>query len=340
MDNDEKWLQELYRAYQKDRDDIEYQYYQPILQQADRLIATDRAHQVNDTEVMDKGIEQVLRLADQMYFQEHCADEQQQKIVPLEWVGRLKTMGRRWIKNLFSSWYGPLGAVAMALLVMVSVQHMSPIEESQIAFQEQLDEATQELRTQSISGEIERLNSWQYGFATGQSESAKAFSSGVLSVDLASIDYDRLEAKELQQALLTQLSAQSKVDINEVVSGSNPDLTTLSKVLNPAFSSQNLLEEFLLGQWIEVAYLQAQSVNRILKSDNSIEGVMSNQVTALSRIESLLSILDSNDKDKKEVTQALGVLQGLGSHSIKEESVARLSQQLLKLRTIWMVQPL
>ena len=162
----------------------------------------------------------------------------------------------------------------------------------------------------------------------------------MLSVDLASTDHESLEDKELRQALLTRLSAQTGVDVNQIVNGNNENLTLLSDALNRVFSKQNLLAEFLLGQWIEVAYLQAQSINHVLKSAKSVTGDVSARVTSLNQLDGLLEILESADKNNKEVTQALLALQDLGKHSITGESVEHLSQQLLKLRTIWMVQPL
>ncbi len=346
---DEQKLAALYRHYQCCRDGISYSRYLPIHAAARQLIAETEVNQDqterNEEEDLEPGIQSVLMAAQNMYLEnansresDHLYDQpgKSTQTSPVsKWLlgGKLFSAIEVLFEQLTPTRWVPVMAVTVLVLVIApfmvnTFKSANPGVPAYIAVQVDLLRQNEPV----VAAEIEKLNSWQYGFSSSRDDFGRAFTSGILLVDFLSLPDIPGDASRDQ--LLKALRSNLEDEAN-ILSGKSIKLPTSVEIDGFAndllflYRSNSLSSAYLLGQWVETAYLQSRL--------SLHSGQVKNLQSSLKNIDELIGRLERDGYYSGLLADDMVQIQTVSSGKLTLLDADEISNKLLKWRTILML---
>ena len=336
-DWDEEAIMALYRAYQETRDGIDYRYYRSILTAAKEKSAAVRA-----TTEMEKRISVIAGEAGRLYLSANMVSEDSSEQTTQGFPDRGSNAFKKWKEHFSLQVADFLASISPARLIPVAAtlalvaavtpfflntgsQTGSIVNQEIALLQQYQDQAAQE---------IGRLGGFQHGFSAFNSGAgelgegyATAFASGVILVDIQSIDVNKnstqlsslIDSMSVAPIVKESLQDQSASLSERVISAEN--------ALQAHYQNDQFQPVFLLGQWVESAYLLSRVA--IINNDSEV------MVTALDSLPEVSEMLDKSGYLSPRLQKDFARLEPFrGRRDLSREEVSKASSILLKLRTL------
>lgn len=338
---DEQSLHQLYLEYKNARDNVPYSHYQPIFEAADQLLEMQNSLvkklSQSEQQIIESGISSICAQLEHTYSAEVKVDtehSEQSAPVPHRPAIQFKDILsqfrstvdniREWVFGAHWMTTAATACVVVGVLVMANPISHRVIEHNTDFITTQVDALSED--GDLVLEEIFTLNESQYGFIDTKSDFAKAFTAGVLLVDLMSLSdlTDTNVKRPIIRKLTSSLPASYDVDEEALLTLSQQELSELQFTLQDEYAKENSASAFMLGQWVEVTYLQS----KISRISNRVEQLQ----TSIGNIDSVLIQLESEKQTTRKIASDLNDIK-----QISMEDRELLSKKLLNLRTILMM---
>ncbi len=342
---DEQQINLLYRHYQHNRDPIEYMRYQPIRRASRYLIGHSTEEMLADEQIeaviIETGVQRVVDAARRMYLTnvpdsisvvsaDNPANTSTQKVTSRSSFGRkiFNTVKEQATSLNMGGWV-PVATTAMLLLLIITIGLNKPgLKHNGMPEYIASQVSTLQQQEALIRTEINRLNSWQYGFSSNQSEFGKAFTSGVLLIDLFSVSRSTEKDRHTRVLSLLKANVANEIDIDIEDNYHHDKLIVLGKEIELSYYDNRYTSAFILGQWVETSYL----LSRLGVKTGDMQGLR----TLLTSLPQVIELLEDEQRLDQTLVGDLNNLAALSKSGISAQANLEVSTRLLKLRSTLM----
>jgi len=331
---DEESINALFRQYQKTRDGVSFDRYQPIMEAAREMLER-RPSETHDAET-EHRMQLIRDSAKEMFLTPDrtevidwasSSDRRRSRGVATEWFDGLVHGLREFVDSLNPARWVPV-AVTAALVAAVVPFVLDTKDEgtggSLIATQIEVLQQNSRI----ISSELDALNSFQLGFSSSGSDFASAFGAGVLFVDLVSLSADESAARvaDIESALVSVTA--DRIDLVAGVEQHDRIARTveLGDRLQNYYRQNAFSSVFTLGQWVESNYL----LSKIAQKDGNSAALLQ----GLNDIDEIVASLTAGNHSSPMLVADFTALKQLADgEQINASAVKKISLTLLKMRS-------